>query len=216
MLLYGSETSATYRHLEKRLNAFHFCCLRSIIGAYWRDRIPNINWRELVFQIYSLSLEHINSVGVAICAEWNMVGFLRTVSIDSYFLPLGLSVAPNSAVKMHTKGDLTGLNTENWNHWQWSAFPGALSKRTSQYNTSKRTRSKRTSQAAIAAKPIVRQDGKTTEIDHVDGCLLFLKYHHAGAIIRRTRRLPRALSQRGRQKEPKNTIVFRKWPTYTK
>ena len=38
-----------------------------------------------------------------------------------------------------------------------------------------------------------------------------------GATFRRTRRLPRTLSQRGAKKDQKNTIVlFRKWRAYTK
>jgi len=70
MLLYGCETRPTYRYQEKRLNAFHFRCLRSILGVTWHDRIPNTVlqlWRELVLPIYSLSLEYIDYAGVAMC-----------------------------------------------------------------------------------------------------------------------------------------------------
>lgn len=41
VLLYCSESWVTYRHQEKRLNSFHFRCLRSILGISWRDRVPN-------------------------------------------------------------------------------------------------------------------------------------------------------------------------------
>ena len=41
ILLSGSECWTTYRHQERRLNAFHLRCLRSILGVTWRDHIPN-------------------------------------------------------------------------------------------------------------------------------------------------------------------------------
>jgi hypothetical protein len=41
ILLYASESWVTYRRQEHRLNAFHFRCLRSILGVTWKDRIPN-------------------------------------------------------------------------------------------------------------------------------------------------------------------------------
>ena len=40
-MLYSSETWCTYRLQENRLNAFHFRCLRSILGVSWRDHVPN-------------------------------------------------------------------------------------------------------------------------------------------------------------------------------
>ena len=39
--LYSSETWCTYRRQENWLNAFHFRCLRSILGVSWRDHVPN-------------------------------------------------------------------------------------------------------------------------------------------------------------------------------
>ncbi|XP_038064799.1 uncharacterized protein LOC119735166 [Patiria miniata] len=47
ILLYGSEGWTAYRRQERRLNAFHLRCLRSILGLTWRDRVPNteILWR---------------------------------------------------------------------------------------------------------------------------------------------------------------------------
>ena len=52
------------------LNAFHFHCLRSILGVSWRDRIPNTTiWRELLLPIYYLSLEYIDYAGVAMCIQ---------------------------------------------------------------------------------------------------------------------------------------------------
>jgi len=41
VLLCGCETWTTYRNQERRLNAFHLRCLRSIMGLLWRDRVPN-------------------------------------------------------------------------------------------------------------------------------------------------------------------------------
>ena len=41
VLLYSNETWSTYRRQKKRLNAFHFRCLRSILGVSWRDHVPN-------------------------------------------------------------------------------------------------------------------------------------------------------------------------------
>jgi len=41
ILLYASESWVTYRKQEHRLNAFHFRCLRSILGVCWSDRVPN-------------------------------------------------------------------------------------------------------------------------------------------------------------------------------
>ena len=41
VLLYSSEPWCTYRRQESRLNAFHFRCLRCILGVSWRDHVPN-------------------------------------------------------------------------------------------------------------------------------------------------------------------------------
>ena len=41
ILLYCSESWTTYRRHERRLNSFHFRCLRSILGIFWRDHVPN-------------------------------------------------------------------------------------------------------------------------------------------------------------------------------
>jgi len=41
VLLYSSETWSTYRWQENRINAFHFRCLRSILGVSWRYHDPN-------------------------------------------------------------------------------------------------------------------------------------------------------------------------------
>ncbi|XP_038073012.1 uncharacterized protein LOC119741333 [Patiria miniata] len=41
VLLYCSESWPTYRRQERRLNAFHFRCLRSILGISWQDRVSN-------------------------------------------------------------------------------------------------------------------------------------------------------------------------------
>ena len=46
MLLCGCETWSTYRCQEKRLNAFRFRCLWSILDVSWRDRIPNTTIME--------------------------------------------------------------------------------------------------------------------------------------------------------------------------
>ncbi len=41
VLLYGSEAWPTYWWEEHKLNAFHFRCLRQILGLSWQDRVPN-------------------------------------------------------------------------------------------------------------------------------------------------------------------------------
>jgi len=41
VLLYSRETWCTYCRQENRLIAFHFRCLRSILGVSWRDHVPN-------------------------------------------------------------------------------------------------------------------------------------------------------------------------------
>ncbi|XP_047995606.1 uncharacterized protein LOC125233589 [Leguminivora glycinivorella] len=41
ILLYASETWTTYSRQERRLNAFHMRCLRTILGVTWRDHITN-------------------------------------------------------------------------------------------------------------------------------------------------------------------------------
>ena len=41
ILLYSSETWTTYACHEARLNSFHLCCLRHILGITWKDKIPN-------------------------------------------------------------------------------------------------------------------------------------------------------------------------------
>ena len=43
ILLYCSESWTTYRRQERRLNSFHFRCLRSILGISWRDHVPNVS-----------------------------------------------------------------------------------------------------------------------------------------------------------------------------
>lgn len=39
VLLYGSETWTTYVRHERKLTAFHMCCLRSILGITWQDEV---------------------------------------------------------------------------------------------------------------------------------------------------------------------------------
>ena len=46
-LLYCSESWPTYSRQERRLNSFHFRCLRSILGISWYDRVPNTSILEL-------------------------------------------------------------------------------------------------------------------------------------------------------------------------
>ena len=41
VLLYGYEAWTTYRWQERKLNAFHFHCLRNILGITWKDKITN-------------------------------------------------------------------------------------------------------------------------------------------------------------------------------
>jgi len=41
VLLYGCEKWTTRRHQERRLNTFQMRCLRSILGLFWKDRVPN-------------------------------------------------------------------------------------------------------------------------------------------------------------------------------
>ena len=38
-LLYGSESWTMLAHQEKRLNVFHMCCLRRILGITWQDKV---------------------------------------------------------------------------------------------------------------------------------------------------------------------------------
>uniref|UniRef100_A0A9J8B307 Tc1-like transposase DDE domain-containing protein n=1 Tax=Cyprinus carpio carpio TaxID=630221 RepID=A0A9J8B307_CYPCA len=59
-LLYASETRTTYRRYEHRLNAFHFCCLRSILGVCWKDHVPNsiILERTGSSDLYPILREH--------------------------------------------------------------------------------------------------------------------------------------------------------------
>ena len=40
-LLYGSESQTMRAHQEKRLNVFHMCCLRLILGITWQDKLTN-------------------------------------------------------------------------------------------------------------------------------------------------------------------------------
>jgi len=56
---------------------------------------------KLVLPIYAFSLEYIDSVEVAMCAERKLVDFRRTSSMGNYLLLPDLSVAPNSATRMH-------------------------------------------------------------------------------------------------------------------
>jgi len=58
-------------------------------------------WGELVLPIYSPSLEYIAYAGVAMCAEWKMIGFRRTSCMGNYPLLPDLSVTPNSATRTY-------------------------------------------------------------------------------------------------------------------
>ena len=40
-LLYGSESWTTYARQENRLESFHLCCLRRILGITWQDKVTN-------------------------------------------------------------------------------------------------------------------------------------------------------------------------------
>ena len=40
-LLYGSESWTMHADQEKRLNVFHMCCLRRILGITWQDKVAN-------------------------------------------------------------------------------------------------------------------------------------------------------------------------------
>ena len=40
-LLYGCESWTMRAHQEKRLNVFHMCCLRRILGITWQDKMTN-------------------------------------------------------------------------------------------------------------------------------------------------------------------------------
>ena len=52
-LLYGSESWTLYTQQERRLNTFHMCCLRRILGISWQDHIPNT---EVLARTGSLSM----------------------------------------------------------------------------------------------------------------------------------------------------------------
>nr|VZI01101.1 unnamed protein product [Spirometra erinaceieuropaei] len=43
-LLYGAETWTVYTKQARRLNHFHFSCLRRILRLNWQDRIPDVCW----------------------------------------------------------------------------------------------------------------------------------------------------------------------------
>ena len=59
VLLYGSESWATYSWQEKKLNSFHMRCLRNILGITWQDRITNeeVLQRSQIYSIYSILLK---------------------------------------------------------------------------------------------------------------------------------------------------------------
>ena len=40
-LLYGSESWVTYARQENRMESFHLCCLRRILGITWQDKVTN-------------------------------------------------------------------------------------------------------------------------------------------------------------------------------
>jgi len=123
MLLYDCDTWSTHRYQEKRLNAFHFRCLRlrSILGVSWHDRIPNTTIMERtgapdifsLLRIYRLRwsgrMERWSASegqnGRWKCrngsAEWKMVGFRRTSCMGNYPLLPDLSVAPNSVTRTY-------------------------------------------------------------------------------------------------------------------
>ena len=55
-LLYGSESWTMRARQEKRLNVFHMCCLRRILGITWQDKVTNKEVLErLGYQTYTLS-----------------------------------------------------------------------------------------------------------------------------------------------------------------
>ena len=40
-MLYGSESLTMRAHQDQRLNVFHMCCLRRILGITWQDNVTN-------------------------------------------------------------------------------------------------------------------------------------------------------------------------------
>ena len=52
-LLYGSESWTLYTRQERRLNTYHLCCLRRILGISWQDHVPNT---EVLARAGSLSM----------------------------------------------------------------------------------------------------------------------------------------------------------------
>ena len=56
VLLYSSKTLCTYRRQENRLKAFHFRCLRSILGVSWRDHVPNSTTLHLTGSYDSITI----------------------------------------------------------------------------------------------------------------------------------------------------------------
>jgi len=108
-------------------NAFHFCCLRSILAVSWRDLIANsiILGRTGALEIFPLYWNWIDSVWVVTCAEWKMVVFRRTFSMGNYPLLIDLSVAPTADRRTYKQRIWRHFNL-NTKHWEQLAVGRAL------------------------------------------------------------------------------------------
>ena len=96
----------TDRHQEKRVNALIFAAYdpsSASLGVTVYQMLPFL--RELVLFLYSLSSECIDSFGVAMCAEWKMVGFPRNLSWANYLLLPDLSVPKLRMIYWHKPHD---------------------------------------------------------------------------------------------------------------
>jgi len=95
-------TWPTYWQQEKRHNAFHFRCLRSILGFSWHDLMTHTAiLQKKIHSIRCLSVEYIDLVPVAMCAQWKIVGFRSTSSLGNYPLLPDLSIVSNSATRTY-------------------------------------------------------------------------------------------------------------------
>ena len=125
LLLYGSESWTLYTRQERRLNTFHLCCLRRILGISWQDHIPNneVLARAGTLSMYALlTKRRLRWLGhVTPHARWP-----KTFCMAS--LPLG----PDPQEGLHSATKTCSSGTSRWvalrqqalKRWQRTAVVG--------------------------------------------------------------------------------------------
>nr|VZI41835.1 unnamed protein product [Spirometra erinaceieuropaei] len=82
-LLYVAHTWTVYKKQARRLNHFHFSCLRQILNLRWQDRIPDTDVLERMGILnIDARRDNCNCVGEATSCRWTTSGYLNDSSME--------------------------------------------------------------------------------------------------------------------------------------